>query len=617
MFRLLTAYVSCEKDIPLIEDQKENNLPDNKNIRVVPWSHFEVDNGEIAERIAPIRNNGLKSRDTITSNTYGFSIDDSKVQIIENDGYTTYTFFAFRDSVLPNILENYTYKAFDDGSYEQYLLGYHYTLDTDGYKIFDTMVLDIQVIQDNNLILGRTTGCTPKLVDVIEGETCVYNELCTGNSHSYGQQCDCTTAPSTCDPPRTIRCNDTFIWIYEEDLSCGDGAGPGDNSTNNNNSNNNGGGGTGGNTTNNNTDETTDATPMEDPAPEWQEIADCLNDVGILGDNNSTMLDHEVFEALGEILTPDEWRVFKSFLVRQNNCSVEAQQSVIDELLEILEVELMNQLEANPFLLLEIDCLQIENWQTLAQHTAPQSVLDKIENLPSSWANNFEIQPLDEANGTMVNLDYFSVNITTLPNNPDTNSQFTADGLLDYIRRNFNNFVEDTTFDPYCEIPSMCQTETDLWNSNNPLGSIIYIDIPIDEGVVVCTEYTNSYWYFMTMNAPYAGNHPVSGTRQFGYELNLDGSFSFFVRGVDRFDSNTVENGSYLIDWIFGDEEISNAFDGSDELWESFQSKINQFVDINDGDSTIIEATKNRPDWDKVQQVLMGELPISELGCND
>ena len=120
------------------------------------------------------------------------------------------------------------------------------------------------------------------------------------------------------------------------------------------------------------------------------------------------------------------------------------------------------------------------------------------------------------------------------------------------------------------------------------------------------------------MNAPYFGNHPVSGTRQFGYEANSDGSFSFFVRGVDRFDNNSMENASYFIDWIFGDEDTTNAFDGADDLWESFQEKLNNFFNnpSNDGSSTIVIPTKNRPDYVKVRQVLMGELPISTLGCN-
>lgn len=276
-----------------------------------------------------------------------------------------------------------------------------------------------------------------------------------------------------------------------------------------------------------------------------------------------------------------------------------------------IEEQLDCLLISNPFLLLEIDCNQIQSWQILAQHTAPQSVQNKIDNLPNNWANNFEIQSIQEANGTIVNLDYFSVNVTSLPNNPTTNQQFTADEFLNYIRLNFNSLVDGSTFEPFCEITSMCQTETDLWNSNNPLGSIIYIDITGDDGVVVCTEYTNSYWYFMTMNAPYAGNHPVSGTRQFGYELNANGSYTFFVRGADRFDSNTVENSLYIA-------TLGNPFFGADALWTSFQEKLNIFINnpINGGSSTIVNPTKNRPDWNKVQEVLNGQRPISDLGCN-
>ena len=230
---------------------------------------------------------------------------------------------------------------------------------------------------------------------------------------------------------------------------------------------------------------------------------------------------------------------------------------------------------------------QIQYWQTLAQHKAPQSALNKIRTLPSPWANDFEIQSLDDANGTMVNLDYFSVSVTTLPNNPNTNNQFTADEFLDYVRRDFNAFVEGSTFEPYCKFPSVCQTETDLWNSGNPLGSIIYIDIPEDDGVVVCSKYTNSYWYFMTMNAPYAGNHPVSGTRQFGYEQNTNGSYNFFVRGVDRIDSSVMK----LL-------ASSTIFGGADDLWQSFQEKLNDFVNdpANGGSSSIVSPIKNRPD---------------------
>jgi len=80
----------------------------------------------------------------------------------------------------------------------------------------------------------------------------------------------------------------------------------------------------------------------------------------------------------------------------------------------------------------------------------------------------------------------------------------------------------------------------------------------------------------MTLNAPFSGNHPVSGTRQFGYELNNDGTYNFFVRGVDRFDSNLIENISYILTG-------GNPFFGADDLWESFQTKLNNFINNNNG----------------------------------
>ena len=162
--------------------------------------------------------------------------------------------------------------------------------------------------------------------------------------------------------------------------------------------------------------------------------------------------------------------------------------------------------------------------------------------------------------------------------------------------------------------------ETNLWNSVNPLGSIIYINIPVDDGVVVCTEYETDYWYFMTMNAPYAGNHPVSGTRQFGYESNSDGSYNFFVRGVDRFDFNVAQVVA------FGVSGFDDAFSGADAVWESFQVKLNDFINnpINSnpndpntlGSSIVVPPTKNRPSWEEVRNVLEGVSPISDLGCD-
>ncbi len=288
---------------------------------------------------------------------------------------------------------------------------------------------------------------------------------------------------------------------------------------------------------------------------------------------------------------------------------------------EFIESELNHELDINPNLLIEINCDQIAHWQSLAQHTAPQSAIDKIQGLKDNHEallGDWDIQYLNEAGGTVVNLDYFAVKITTLPNNPVTGLQFTANEFLDYFRNNINDFSEPlTTFEPYCEISAICQQETDLWNSNNPLGAIVKLDISLynglggnilsNDGVVVCAGYQTDYWRFMTMEAPYDGNHPVTGTRQFGIEQNLDGSYNIYTRGVDRFNSYIQET---AIDIFFSD-----PFAFADNLWEHFQKTTNNFINSNGGISTINTPIHNRPDWDKVKDVLQGNKPISDLGC--
>jgi len=106
--------------------------------------------------------------------------------------------------------------------------------------------------------------------------------------------------------------------------------------------------------------------------------------------------------------------------------------------------------------------------------------------------------------------------------------------------------------------------DTKLWNSNNPLRVIPCIDISGDDGAVIISEYKDDHWDFMTLEAIGAGNHPVSGTRR---------------------------------------------------LWSSFQSNLNSYIQKNHGQSFIPEASKFRPDWDKVKEVLEGKIPISTLGC--
>ncbi len=61
---------------------------------------------------------------------------------------------------------------------------------------------------------------------------------------------------------------------------------------------------------------------------------------------------------------------------------------------------------------------------------------------------------------------------------------------------------------------------------------------------------------------------------------------------------------------------VGNPFKGADDLWKSFQNNLRDFTNNGGSNATATEPIKYRPDWDKVDKVLKGERPISDLGCN-
>ncbi|MEQ9466623.1 MAG: hypothetical protein RLN88_04375 [Ekhidna sp.] len=284
-------------------------------------------------------------------------------------------------------------------------------------------------------------------------------------------------------------------------------------------------------------------------------------------------------------------------------------------LLDAIEKQFYDLLEQDPFALIQ-NCDQIENWQALAQHTPPQEVIDKIQNLDDNYTSiisgDWDIQYIKDAKGPVVNLDYFPVKITQLPINPNTGNRFGPTGFFNYVRKNLNTFFANnsTEFGPYND------DELLNWLSDDYLGTIMRFDIDLpgpfqQDGSVICSDQKNRSWIFTTIESPQDWNHPVSGNRQFGLEQNQDGSYTFFTRGVDRV-AETFDN-------FVGDLPIApSAFEGADALWSAFQDNLENYINdpANGGQAQKENPQIDRPDWDKVNEVLMGTRPISDLGCN-
>lgn len=237
----------------------------------------------------------------------------------------------------------------------------------------------------------------------------------------------------------------------------------------------------------------------------------------------------------------------------------------------------------------------------MAEFEPSQEVIDILEFLHENYDSNFSLLDIEEARGTVVNMDEFSVTISDLPNGMN------AGQFLNYIRININNFI-DTDFSEY-DFGTYSGFYNKRWDAPDPTGSILNIDIPGDNGSVIVSNYNSTNWTFSTIRSPWAYDHPVSGNRQFGYISNGNGSYTFYTKGVDRFTQGLTGED---IAWVLG---MGNPFSGADDLWKSFQQGIKDYVQANGGSATINDPEFIRPDWEKVQKVFNGEANITTIGC--
>lgn len=262
-------------------------------------------------------------------------------------------------------------------------------------------------------------------------------------------------------------------------------------------------------------------------------------------------------------------------------------------------------LQEDEFALLEGPCDEIDKYKSIAEFTPTDpTVINKlkdVKNFSSVIVGAFDIHKIEDAAGNVVNMDEFSVQVNNLPNGMN------AFEFIHHIRTNLNNFVNTDygMFEPYNEVNNYPFDEAAAWNSHDPIGAIIHIEIPFDEGSVIVSDHSSTSWTFSTISAPFDGNHPVSGNREFGFTQNSNGSYTFYTKGVDR-----------ITDSINSILAKKPTFNGADNLWKSFQQGIKDYVNIHGGSASVNNPEILRPDWNQVQKVFNGTAGVNTLGCN-
>lgn len=306
--------------------------------------------------------------------------------------------------------------------------------------------------------------------------------------------------------------------------------------------------------------------------------------------------------------------------------------------------ELQNILLLNTYALTPCDKLNImplENYgpmyQRVAQFTPSIDVVNRLNSIrvaQGGWiVDNFNFQSLTDAYGTLVNCDYFPIQISQLPINNATGLQMSPAEFLEYFRLNINSFITPPVAVNFSCFFGPQFDDCTKWNqpSGNSLGALNHIYIPgpsagpigtSNSGSVMISDYqhinntTNSeqhYFKFSTLETPFDYEHPVAGNREFGIfsNSNTPGQYTFYTMGVDR-----------IWDWITEFGNISNyGFIKADELWTNIQQNMITYISNNGGVATNYAQPKivARPKWNDVKEFLLGHIDIAELkrrlGC--
>ncbi|MDH7448406.1 hypothetical protein [Aquimarina sp. 2201CG14-23] len=219
----------------------------------------------------------------------------------------------------------------------------------------------------------------------------------------------------------------------------------------------------------------------------------------------------------------------------------------------------------------------IESWIPLINFYPPKFVDENVKNR----GEDYYVQRINLVNNSNdLNLDLFSIKIEKLPTRYDKKYK----EFFKYIRLNLTQFtISWSKFRPLKE-----PEDKVLWESENPIGSIIHIDLKgPDDAAVVTSYYNESSWVFSTISGgSETGKHPVTGNRMFAYNLHGE-NMIFYTRGADR-----------TTNLLTFDKAV---FAAGAANWINMMSNLVNFINSNGGKAEIKKEYHKQYDWKEVK----------------
>ena len=310
--------------------------------------------------------------------------------------------------------------------------------------------------------------------------------------------------------------------------------------------------------------------------------------------------------------------------------------------------ELYLELKANPNSLIE-SCpdFDLQTYSDLLNLQIPSSIINQLDSYglcgtvdPTTTINTlspcFDIQTIEEGRTSIVNVDYYAIEIIQIPdfNNdgtPDTEAQ-----LYQVFRDNFTDLASGMTTisSTNCFVPvpgninatwefSLYDINEDLplWTSRS-IGAKFFIDananhlnsLVADDGAIITIQENEFNFIINTIKTPRSSTQPFSGKRMWGIRTNETGNLEIFTRAVDTAKPLTLIN-------IFGLElfnpncDVKDYYVIADRTWTNLIDKVADFIINHNGEVSEKPSKVVHMDFKVLYDKLKSEIPVNFISC--
>ena len=310
--------------------------------------------------------------------------------------------------------------------------------------------------------------------------------------------------------------------------------------------------------------------------------------------------------------------------------------------------ELYLLLKDNPNALLE-NCpdYDLQTYSDLLNLQVPNSIIEQLNSYglcgvldPTTTINTqypcFSLQTIEEGSSALVNIDYYAVEITQIPDFNGDGSSDTKEQLYQKFREKFTEFASGMTtitstncFSPipgniyasWTFTPYDGNIDLPLWESRT-IGARFFIDanannlnaLVADNGAIITIQENEFNFIVNTIYTPRSLTQPFSGKRMWGIRTNQNGNCEIFTRGVD-----TAKPLALIA--LFGLEFLNPECDDkdyfviADRTWRNLQAKISQFIEDKGGETTIKEPKVVHMSFKQFYEKLKSDTPVNFLSC--